>query len=161
MDNNLLPTIPGSQELAEHREFVQGMGDIVSSKREITRRDDLIFILELPPHDVLEGIPEARECTFGTIEWDDHCYFVGDENVSEIGDAMEKLRVLSTIRGLVSNQKRKLAIEANKDHDGQYVKPRGKHGHMLHIYEDLLDQIDDIKFRLQRESKRQTEYDAR
>lgn len=152
-----MPELPSmnTDELDDHREFLQLVRDIVSGQRKVgDSQQGEILVFRLPKHQVLEHFKQARNTQFGTIGWDVEGYFIEETGtqIIEVGSPEEKIEFLSDLRNLVEQKRGVLATDANEDLAGNpsrtYASPGGAKGHLLKEYDQLLEQMTHTHHRL-------------
>ena len=145
--------MPGAESLREHRAFLRKIGHIISGQDALQITDDAVHVFQLPAREVLEHVDGARDMNYGRVVDDNdfrgYCVDSPDgPDIYESGGPQKKLEFLASVRHIVVNRRRELSIEANEEHSGQYIRPGGQKGHLIEMYDDLLDQIDRTHYRL-------------
>jgi hypothetical protein len=152
-----MPELPSmnTDNLDEHREFIQLIRDIISGQEKVgDSQQGEVLVFRIPQHTVLQNFREARDTNYGHLQWDAEGYFLEDEGttVVEVGSPEEKIEFLSDLRNLVEQKRGALAMDANEDLAGDpsrsYASPGGAKGHLLKDYDQLLNHMNHTHHRL-------------
>lgn len=153
----VLPPDEGS--LDEHRAFLIKMGEYLDGSRPLNVTEDAVYVVQLPAYHAIEYVDEARNKPYGTLERTPEGFIIAQPSGKQVevaGSVEEIIDFVSDIRQLTMNKRRQLAMEANREHTRSFTQPGGRKGHLVKEYDELLDQLDALYYRL-RDKKKETQ----
>ena len=145
------PIQPDKGTLEEHRQYLLKIGKLINGKRALSVEEHEILVLQRPDATALDYVDEVKETEYGILEALPDGTLVAQPSGKEVlvaGTPKQILDFVSEMRQLTMNKRRDLAIEANREHTRSYTKPGGRKGHLLEEYDNLLDQLDALFYRL-------------